>query len=758
MAIGHFLKRGGATMRALAVLFIALCAIGQTAWAAMDEPLGTRITPEVLEQAFPGGQEIGEVTGEPPAAPVLIDGEIVGYLTSTHNTVRSTGFAGEPFDILVGIDLAADLKGIVLLEHYEPIIGPSMIRGDLLQRFLDRLKNLPTMRANRATQRAAIDGVSGATVSSKLMRSAAFASGRKIAMMTGVAEDQSNEAGLSIDLGSGFSAGEALLATSPAGNLTAANSADRAVAREDRRWRDLVEVGDIAHLTFTNADAAEAFPADLDISAFRQRPSDDTFFEVYTAMVTPDGIGRNVYGQRWHNFNMTQVSLGDHIVLIAGFGDYRVLGSGQAQSNTLSNFERVAIVQNGKTIRLTRDKMLKHNAVRVHGAPRFKEQELFRLRPRDGFDPFEPWHLQIEIVPETVGAPTDAPPAFVEIPYRIPAAFVLGDDYALEEAGFKEPHYAVFGMVRESTLNEWQTVWLERRVDIAILAGLLGVLTLILLFQNSYVRDRRIHAGLRFGFLAVILVWLGWLKDAQLTTINIIAYFQAAFTDLDPVLFLLDPLIFLLSVYVAISLVLWGRGVFCGWLCPFGALQEILAKIAQWLKVPQITIRETLQERLWMIKYVVVFVMFGLAPFSMEAVTKVGEVEPFKTAIVVGFDRSWPYLLYAGILLAVGLTIERFFCRFLCPLGGALAILGRFHLLHWLKRRPECGSPCQVCRSSCPIGAIRVDGAIDMNECFQCLDCQVDYSDPTVCPPLIARRKRADRLQVRPLTPGPVTS
>ena len=121
MAIGHFLKRGRGAMRALAVLFIALSTISQSAWAGMDEPLGTRITPEVLQQAFPGAQEIGEVTGEPPAAPVLIDGEIVGYLTSTHNTVRSTGFAGEPFDILVGIDLAADLKGIVLLEHYEPI-------------------------------------------------------------------------------------------------------------------------------------------------------------------------------------------------------------------------------------------------------------------------------------------------------------------------------------------------------------------------------------------------------------------------------------------------------------------------------------------------------------------------------------------------------------------------------------------------------------------------------------------------------------
>lgn len=758
MAVRHISKRGGAFCRALVAASVAFAWISERASAGMNDPLGTRITPEVLEQAFPGAHEIGEVTGDPPSAPVLIDGEIVGYLMSTHNTVRSTGFAGEPFDLLVGIDLKADLKGVVLLEHYEPIIGPSMIRGNLLQEFLDRLDNLPTMRATRATERAAIDGVSGATVTSKLMRSAAFASARKMAITNGVVQARTNEAGLSIDLGGSFSGGEGPSVASPTGNLAAANSADRVVAREDRRWHELVETGDIARLTLTNADAAAAFPADVDLSVFRGRPGDERFFEVYTGMVTPDGIGRNVYGQRWHNFNMTQVSLGDHIILIAAFGDYRVLGSGQSQSNNLSNFERVAIVQNGKTIRLTRDKMLKHNAVRVHGAPRFKEQELFRLRPRDGFDPFEPWSLRIEIVPDAVDAPVGTKPAYVNVPYRIPASFVIGEAFALEEAGFKEPVYALFGLVRESTLNEWQTIWLDRRVDIAILVGLLVVLTLILLFQNAYVRNRRVHFWIRFGFLAVILVWLGWDKDAQLTSINIITYFQAAFTDLDPVLFLLDPLIFLLSVYVAITLILWGRGVFCGWLCPFGAFQELLAKIAQWFKVPQITVPETIQERLWAVKYIVVFVVFGLAPFSMDAASKAAEVEPFKTAIVVGFDRSWPYLLYAGILLAIGLTIERFFCRYLCPLGGALAILGRFRLLHWLKRRPECGSPCQVCRGSCPIGAIRTDGAIDMNECFQCLDCQVDYFDQTVCPPLIARRKRADRLQVSPLLPKTAAS
>ncbi|MDP6951993.1 MAG: 4Fe-4S binding protein, partial [Alphaproteobacteria bacterium] len=123
------------------------------------------------------------------------------------------------------------------------------------------------------------------------------------------------------------------------------------------------------------------------------------------------------------------------------------------------------------------------------------------------------------------------------------------------------------------------------------------------------------------------------------------------------------------------------------------------------------------------------------------------EVEPFKTAIIVGLDRSWPYILYAGVLLALGLTMERFFCRFLCPLGASLSILGRARLLNWLKRRPQCGRPCNICQGSCPVGAIRGDGAIDMNECFQCLECQVDYYDFGKCSPLVTERKRAKRAQ-----------
>jgi polyferredoxin len=211
---------------------------------------------------------------------------------------------------------------------------------------------------------------------------------------------------------------------------------------------------------------------------------------------------------------------------------------------------------------------------------------------------------------------------------------------------------------------------------------------------------------------------------------------------MDPTLFLMDPLIFLLTAFVAASLLLWGRGAFCGWLCPFGALQELSNRLARRLGVRQIAVPDVIHEKLWMVKYVIVFVIYAIAFRSIDAAITAAEVEPFKTAIVVGLDRPWPYILYAVLLVGAGLFVERFFCRFLCPLGATLSILGRFRVLHWLKRRPECGNPCSVCRRACPVNAIQADGVINMNECFQCLDCQVDYYDDKVCPPLAARRKR----------------
>jgi len=128
--------------------------------------------------------------------------------------------------------------------------------------------------------------------------------------------------------------------------------------------------------------------------------------------------------------------------------------------------------------------------------------------------------------------------------------------------------------------------------------------------------------------------------------------------------------------------------------------------------------------------------------FSWDLAMSGAEVEPFKAAIIFRFMTEWPMVGYALALTAASVFVERFYCRFMCPLGGGLSIFGRVRMFNWLKRHPECGTRCRICETVCPVGAIKRSGEIDMNECFYCLDCQVTYADDHTCPPMIARRKR----------------
>jgi NosR/NirI family nitrous oxide reductase transcriptional regulator len=160
--------------------------------------------------------------------------------------------------------------------------------------------------------------------------------------------------------------------------------------------------------------------------------------------------------------------------------------------------------------------------------------------------------------------------------------------------------------------------------------------------------------------------------------------------------------------------------------------------------VPQLEIPAALGERLTWLKYALCLGLVAASFLSWDVAMAGTEVEPFKAAIILHFITAWPMVAYALALLVTGLFIERFYCRFVCPLGGGLALLGRAHLLKPLKRRPECGARCHICESVCPVGAIKRSGAIDYNECFYCLDCQVTHYDQQICPPLVWRRKAGE--------------
>ena len=58
----------------------------------------------------------------------------------------------------------------------------------------------------------------------------------------------------------------------------------------------------------------------------------------------------------------------------------------------------------------------------------------------------------------------------------------------------------------------------------------------------------------------------------------------------------------------------------------------------------------------------------------METALPYIEVEPFKTVFALQFDREWPFVAYAIGLIVIALFNRKFFCKYLCPLGAALAI------------------------------------------------------------------------------------
>ncbi|MET0963741.1 MAG: 4Fe-4S binding protein, partial [Noviherbaspirillum sp.] len=288
----------------------------------------------------------------------------------------------------------------------------------------------------------------------------------------------------------------------------------------------------------------------------------------------------------------------------------------------------------------------------------------------------------------------------------------------------------------------WVSVWRQRRVDLALLAGGLAVLAVALARQKALTANTRRYAWFRQGYLLYTLLFIGWHAQGQLSIVNLTGLLRALRDGRGLEFFLYDPMTVSLWAFVLVSLLVWGRGTFCGWLCPFGALQEFVGKLAQRLCIPQLTVRRALDARLKLLKYGVLAAILLSVFISSDLNDRLVEAEPFKTAITLNFARSWPFVLYACGLLAASAVVYKFFCRYLCPFGAGLAILGRLRMLDWLPRRKECGKPCQTCRHRCEYEAIRPDGGIRYEDCFQCMDCVLIFESEALCAPLILEKKR----------------
>jgi polyferredoxin len=173
-------------------------------------------------------------------------------------------------------------------------------------------------------------------------------------------------------------------------------------------------------------------------------------------------------------------------------------------------------------------------------------------------------------------------------------------------------------------------------------------------------------------------------------------------------------------------------------------MQEFAGKLARYARLPQLKFSAVVDARLKYLKYVAL----ALIVVTAGATDALVELEPFKTAITLNFVRAWPYVAYAVALLVANAFVHKFFCRYLCPLGASLALLGRFRLLNWIPRRGECGTPCQTCRHRCEYQAIKPGGQVVYAECFQCMDCVVIHESEQKCAPRLMALKRARTITI----------
>ncbi len=428
----------------------------------------------------------------------------------------------------------------------------------------------------------------------------------------------------------------------------------------------------------------------------------------YTIIDAPQ-IGRAILGDLDYEHQMADLEPGQHLFVIFGNGSGSFKGSAFVRGG---QFDRVRITQ-GLTELVFRDTDYKNFPTpQAVGSPQFKEGAVFITRG-GSLDPGSEYNL-VFLGSRYTGA---VEREFFEFQtsHKLP-----GNVYQVDD--IDEPMYV--------------QAWRNRANDIVYLLIYLFAVLLIFILRKYSTRYVKVLMGLHIALMAIGFVLIGLYMHAQPSVTQILTLVGTVLGHASWELFVTAPLIFILWIFIAMVSLIWGRGVFCGWVCPYGSMTELLNKIAIKLKIRQFEI----PKKFTYIRYGILVALIGIFLWDSIQGELMAEVEPFKsTFLLKPWDRSFGYFAYWLLLFAASSVFFRPFCRILCPMGAALALLGSFRL-SGPHRREFCSS-CKICAKLCEPRAIRDDGTIDPRDCLSCMECEATYRNDDKCPPLVVIKK-----------------
>ncbi|HEU4843587.1 MAG TPA: 4Fe-4S binding protein [Burkholderiaceae bacterium] len=614
--------------------------------------------------------------------------QLLGYVFLSTDVVDIPAYSGKPVVTLIGMDRKGIITGVRVLKHSEPILLAGIPESKLLSfiaQYVGRKGDakLEIGHGDASNGAVGLDAISGATVTAiaenQVISRSAYEIGRQVGIFTRAAR--------------------------PAAHFTPLN--------ERLDWAKLAAEGSVAHLL---VPASEVGGDD----------SQGPWMDLYFGYLNVPTIGNSVLGEQGYQRLMQDLKPDEHAIFLIAHGQASFKGSGFVRGGI---YDRIQVRQDPVTFTFRDTDYVNLYRLQPADVPEFKESAIFIVRSKD-FNPAWPWQLTL-----LANKPDreHGGKSYVHFDQQ----YWLADRYL--EGG--RPHVVL-------PEPAWKSLWRNNALTGAAFVALLGAAAFWYARRDKLVRaSKRKHkpwiSRPRTALWIASVGFFGFYLKAQPSITQVMTWFHSLLHHWQWELFLSDPYIFTFWWFIIGTVLLWGRGLFCGWLCPFGSLQHLAYKVGEvvGLKRYQRLLPKALHDKLKWIKYGVFFVLLGVSFYSMEMAEKLAEIEPFKTTFLVGvWNRTWPFWIFIGAILGLSMFSERPYCKYICPLGAGLAIPSKFRLFG-LKRKAEC-TTCHACAAGCGSHAIDKNGKIDQMECLLCLDCMVMYYDDHACPPLVKERKK----------------
>ncbi len=630
-------------MRAIAFIFATFVSLLLSTIPGDAEPLSRDDLSAFVRAPF----SIGEALNDKGVYSLLNSGGAeAGYVFETEPLAPLPGFSGAPINVLVVLDLEGKFLDVQLINHNEPIFVSGLGEAPF-RKFFEQYGGLsisdsivvgtPYGEGATGSSLVYLDGVTKATASVRIAHESVMGAALAVARekMQGIA-------------------------TSPPAYPDPEYS-------ETLTWDDLVSQGIATRKQLTNAEIDALFEgtrwADDDPEASDY--PDKAYLDLWIVDLGPQSIARAALSDDTYEElqRFMEISDNDEPLLLIETARHGLVSEDFVR-NTSPDW--LSAEQDGLPVALRDADLFVELA---DGAPDGTAM-ILRTDRRLGFDPSREWTLNVLAVREHGVFQPEIGSVTIEVAHSTPDRF------------FTRP-------VQIKPAPPWLEALRNRQTDMIVLAVFLTGLIAVLLFKQSALAALPRFTPVRMAILAVVTGFMGWWGQGQLSIVTVIGTLRAAVEGGSFAFLLYDPFSLLIWAVAIAGFVAWGRGLFCGWLCPFGALQEFAHHLGRLLRVPQIDVPAAWDTRLKYLKYVVLAGLIAIAFIAPDQVDKAAEVEPFKTAITTFFVREWYYVAYAVFWLVLGMVMFKGFCRYVCPLGAVMAIGGLLRGRDWIARREE---------------------------------------------------------------------